>query len=109
MSEQLEEAIREITDSVNLFWRNIKGSNYMSDEMYQMEMKFLDFLIERARAGDAVMNMPANSSLHYRPLNMGDMAMPYIFERPGENTVEAQDPLTALTMHKLPEGGPDGR
>jgi hypothetical protein len=66
-------------------------------------------VFDSARLGDAVNAMPANSSLHHLPMNSNEIAptgfMPWVFKRPGEDTTDAADPLTALTFHLMPEGG----
>ena len=56
--------------------------------------------------GRAVLAMPANSSLAFRPLNSNEVAptgcMPWVFNRIGEGETHATEPLKALTFHNSP-------
>lgn len=102
MDRTLEDQIRNVHEYVR-----DAGSDRVED---------WEDIMRLARLGAAVQSMPANSSLHHRPLNQStgcdDVlqfptgSFPWVFEMVGENTTDAVDPLTALTFHTLPVGGP---
>lgn len=62
----------------------------------------VSLVVNRALIGEAVLRMEPNGKLSQQPMNdsLDTGALPWIYERPGENTNEAIDPFTALTWHK---------
>ena len=107
MTEETTKIISEIRNVLN---RGCHCFGYDVCDHCTFKDYLIPELLQLAELGQAVLEMPYNSSLHHRPLNESDGlfptgSFPWTFERVGENTADAVDPLTALTFHKLPEGG----